>query len=315
MYKPNKAPAFQFYAGDFLSDINVSTMSMSQRGIYITLLAYEWIEGSLPNNEAMLKKLCSNHPTFEEDWKEMKHCFVVDGKTLANPRLEKERKNMTDYRERMSKNGRKGAKARWDGKAIAEPSNKEVEDKEEVNLHDEFENEFWAIYPRRDSKKRAMEKYVSLRKGGAAMSTIIDGLKSYIKYWRSSGTEPAFIPMPSTWLNQERYNDELLSGSKTIKNLDLKKTFNWMCDACGHEKTSDRELKTSEKLCRECEEGFYYSKSSITHERAVVESNKKARISRAAGVQPEISSTINNEESGKAEFERSFNNMVNKLGA
>ena len=47
----NKRPAFQFYAGDFLSDYDVVCMNMSQRGIYITLLAHSWLEAGIPNNE------------------------------------------------------------------------------------------------------------------------------------------------------------------------------------------------------------------------------------------------------------------------
>ena len=56
--KISKAPAFQFYASDFLSDLNVQMMTMAQRGIYITLLAMEWIEGSLPSNIQSLQILC-----------------------------------------------------------------------------------------------------------------------------------------------------------------------------------------------------------------------------------------------------------------
>ena len=33
----SKAPAFQFYAGDFLSDLKVATMSMEERGVNINL--------------------------------------------------------------------------------------------------------------------------------------------------------------------------------------------------------------------------------------------------------------------------------------
>jgi len=37
---PNKAPAFQFYAQDFLT--GVMDMTMEERGLYITLLARQW---------------------------------------------------------------------------------------------------------------------------------------------------------------------------------------------------------------------------------------------------------------------------------
>ena len=74
-FKKGKSPAFQLYAGDFLSDINVKIMTMSQRGMYITLLLHEWIEGSLPNNKQHIRILCENHPNFEKDWEQVKPRF------------------------------------------------------------------------------------------------------------------------------------------------------------------------------------------------------------------------------------------------
>lgn len=68
-----KAPAFQFYASDFLSDINVVTMSMSQRGIYITLIAHEWLEGKLPADVSTLKRLCGNQRTGSRTGKKLAH--------------------------------------------------------------------------------------------------------------------------------------------------------------------------------------------------------------------------------------------------
>ena len=220
--KTGKSPAFPMYASDFLSDINVKLMTMRQRGIYLTLLLHQWIEDSLPANINHLKTLCENSDGFEEDWEMVKHCFSEKKGRLYNPRLEVERDSQRKRQEKNSKNGKKGALKRWhsDSEAIATPlpSNKEIEkevDKEVENkktltktLNKEFEEDFWSKYPRRDNKKRAKDKYVQLRKSGTEKDDILDGLNSYIKQWRTSGTEPEFIPMASTWLHQERFSDE-----------------------------------------------------------------------------------------------------------
>ena len=84
--KLGKAPAFQFYASDFLSDINVTTMTMAQRGMYITLLAFEWIEGSLPTDLLKLRILCGNHPDFDNDWQIVMNCFIEKDGRLYNNR-------------------------------------------------------------------------------------------------------------------------------------------------------------------------------------------------------------------------------------
>lgn len=325
--RKNKAPSFHMYAGDFLSDMNVRLMTMAQRGMYITLLLHEWIEGSLPSSLPHLRILCDNHPDFDSDWKEISHCFYDEDGRTYNSRLEKERKQMNEYRDRQSDSGKMGAKARWNkknGTAIAPPSNKEVEIEVEIEVEnkiktkklkkkkndytDEFENEFWSIYPRRDSKKRAMEKYISTRDSGVSLEKIISGLKSYIKHWRASGTEPSYIPMATTWLNQERYDDELLNKNNSAKALVLNKTFNFMCDSCGIEKKTDRELTTSEKVC-ECGEGFFYTKSSIQHERNIV--NSKA-VAKSKGIESPNSSEDTNIDSN--DFSNQFNNLVNSLG-
>ena len=306
--KINKAPAFQFYAGDFLSDLNVQIMTMAQRGIYITLLAMEWIEGSLPSDMKTLKVLCGQHPNFEDDWNSIKHCFYEENGRIYNRRLESERNNMISYRERMSSNGKKGAKARWDGKAIARPSNKEVEvevkkkrNVKEKLYYDEFENEFWVAYPRKDNKKRAKDKYWKLRNSGIEKETIMNGLKSYIRQWKKAGTESEFIPMASTWLNQERYEDELISGAKVIENLTVKKSYDWICIECGEETTTEKDLGVNDKLCP-CGDGILETKSSVLAQRSAVGSRPAAKIS----------STQNSEE--KKEFEKAFGNMLNSMG-
>ena len=315
--KISKAPAFQFYASDFLSDLNVQMMTMAQRGIYITLLAMEWIEGSLPSNIQSLQILCRQHTNFEEDWDAIKHCFYEDNGRIYNRRLESERNNMISYRERMSNNGKKGAKARWNGKAIAEPSNKEVEVRSKsrsntkVKLYnEEFENEFWSLYPRRDNKKRAKDKYLSLRKSGIKKEVILEGLKSYIKQWKSAGTESEFIPMASTWLNQERYDDELISSSKVIKNLTVTKKYDYMCIECKSEKTTKEELSVNDRLC-ECGDGIYESKKSVLTQISLDAGKKNA----ATSSEEKASTPEKPDENEKQEFQKAFSNMLNSMGA
>jgi hypothetical protein len=43
-----KAPAFQFYAADWLADEAASVMSLEEEGAYIRDLCYCWREGSIP---------------------------------------------------------------------------------------------------------------------------------------------------------------------------------------------------------------------------------------------------------------------------
>lgn len=67
-------------------------------------------------------------------------------------------------------------------------------------------DEFWNLYPRKDNKKRA--KIIFIRKIDDVLifSTVIEALKNQIEFkW----SDPEYIPMPTTWLNGERWNDEI----------------------------------------------------------------------------------------------------------
>ena len=318
-FKKGKSPAFQLYAGDFLSDINVKIMTMSQRGMYITLLLHEWIEGSLPNNEQHIRILCENHPNFEKDWEQVKPRFFEKNGRLYNKRLEEERGNSIAYRERMSANGRKGALKRWQShsKPIAKPCNIEVE--EEVKVEDkkinynniylkEFEQEFWKIYPRKDNKKRAKDKYIMLRKKGVQKEKIIDGLIAYIKQWKENNTEAEFIPMASSWLHQERYDDELIGKAKVVQNLKMqKKEWHYICDGCLKEKTTKHKITTAEDGICDCGEGFFMSKKEYELIKASFKRSDKQHKTRK-----QENSSLENIH--KKEFEDNFKSMMNKIG-
>ncbi len=115
----NKAPAFQFYAADFLADEGVILMSMAARGIYITLLAFQWREGSIPSEFPLLAKLCGCHTdVIESHWQELKMRFVPhpeNPRRLINVTLENQRIAMEEYRKMRANAGTKGATARWRG--------------------------------------------------------------------------------------------------------------------------------------------------------------------------------------------------------
>lgn len=116
-----KAPAFQFYPGDFLRDQHVMMMTYEERGIYITLLSSEWLEGSIPADLELLSKLLRiSRDEMEQLWSAVGPCFVpISNKNksrLINPRLKVERKKQKSYRNKQAKNARKGVEKRKENK-------------------------------------------------------------------------------------------------------------------------------------------------------------------------------------------------------
>jgi len=104
----NKSPAFQFYPKDFLSDINVVSMNMEERGIYITLLSICWIEDGIPIDSPLVSNwLKTGSP--------LKECFYEKDGKLRNRRLDKERKKQVDWAKKSAEGGKSTQRKRWDG--------------------------------------------------------------------------------------------------------------------------------------------------------------------------------------------------------
>lgn len=137
MSKAKKAPAFQFYAAEFLVDENVVLMSNQQVGCYIKLMAYCWREGSIPADVSKVAKLCGEDGSvMAQLWLGISECFEVASalpNRLVHPRLQIERDKQEQFKSERAVSGKKGAQARWDkekqGKSAADPVNSSAIDK------------------------------------------------------------------------------------------------------------------------------------------------------------------------------------------
>lgn len=122
----SKAPAFQFYPKDYLSDAKTRAMTFKQRGMYWDLVSHCWLEGGLPADPKEIARILgvSTSARFEKnDWPVIGKCFrLIDG-GHQHPRLELERRKQSEHREERSEAGKRGADKRWHshGSAIKEP--------------------------------------------------------------------------------------------------------------------------------------------------------------------------------------------------
>lgn len=81
---------------------------------------------------------------------------------------------------------------------------KTVDDSGESSEWDLFEL-FWKNYPKKMDKKVAQNRFLSLSKKNQAI--VLDWLNRWNLHWKSEKTEMRFIPLPSTWLNKERWKE------------------------------------------------------------------------------------------------------------
>jgi hypothetical protein len=76
-------------------------------------------------------------------------------------------------------------------------------------------DEFWSIYPRKIAKAVARKAWQRLTPEQQLMAAKV--IDSHCQYWKTKETELEFIPHPATWLNQERWEDELVIEPKKQK--------------------------------------------------------------------------------------------------
>lgn len=75
-----------------------------------------------------------------------------------------------------------------------------------ASVPDRFQ-EFWSSYPRKIGKPKAQAAWKRLTKAKVDPQTIIDGCERWATYYAQARTEQRFIPHPTTWLNDARYDD------------------------------------------------------------------------------------------------------------
>jgi hypothetical protein len=72
---------------------------------------------------------------------------------------------------------------------------------------------FWTAYPRKADKGHGRAAWAKAIKRGADPNTIIAAAERYADYCARADTEPRFIAHASTWLNGERWEDQLAAAS------------------------------------------------------------------------------------------------------
>lgn len=106
---------FDFYARDWLLSQRVTLMSLAQQGLYMRMLAASAMQGPLPADPRRLAQLAGvAWEEFAVLWTDpLRGCWVSDGASLTNARLEAEREKAAQRSAKKSEAGRKGNAERW----------------------------------------------------------------------------------------------------------------------------------------------------------------------------------------------------------
>jgi hypothetical protein len=76
-------------------------------------------------------------------------------------------------------------------------------------------DEFWMMYPRKVAKAAAKKAWAKLTEEQQLQAA--KAIDEHCQYWKAKETRLEFIPHAATWLNQERWEDELVIEPKKEK--------------------------------------------------------------------------------------------------
>lgn len=103
------------------------------------------------------------------------------------------------------------------GTATPKEKDKDKEkEKEEV-----FGSSFWPAYPRKESKLPAQKAWMSISPD--LYGTIISALERHKQSAQWKKDNGQYIPLPATWLNQKRWEDELAPSASSHGKVDSSK--------------------------------------------------------------------------------------------
>jgi len=200
-------------------------LTLAEHGAYSLLLDYYYSsENPLPENDNAIAGIIGC--TLSE-WLEVKE-NVTRYFTVTNGRLIheicdnviqtqlKRRKDGADriakYREKLNKincnDGVTGYKRVSNAPKGKERKGKEKKDKTIIRFDD-----FWSIYPLKVGKQGALAKYKVAIKS-VSEDTLIEGAKKYAEFVKIEKTDSKYIAHATTWLNQGRWEDELVESNK-----------------------------------------------------------------------------------------------------
>jgi hypothetical protein len=98
------------------------------------------------------------------------------------------------------------------------PIGKERKGKEQSESYDSLFERFYESYPKKVGKPAALKSFQKCRPSETLLQTMLDALEYQKQSSQWQKDDGQYIPNPSTWLNQERWNDTIEESAPIHKN-------------------------------------------------------------------------------------------------
>ncbi len=194
--------------------INDSRLSFRARGVLIWLL--DKPDGWHFNSEAMAREAKEGREAIRTALRELADLGYIVRSKEQDARghwltFTEVRESPTEAQESVIGNPGSGCPALGSPGAIEITGSEDCE-RTKISPSAEPEDDgfdaFWALYPRKVEKKDALRAWNKARKN-AEPEVIIRGLNARTDWWKAACTEMRHIPHAASWLNGERWNDEI----------------------------------------------------------------------------------------------------------
>lgn len=201
---------------EFWEDTIMSELSPLTRLFYIALWNFADDEGYIKNNHKWLKIKCLPYDKVDisELIKELVNHdrIAISGEVIFIKNFTKYQKINKPQPSTLSQEFKDSRNVHG---MVRECERTKREEEEEIEEEEEEEEEmckedfarFWEIYPNKKNRKKAEEKFLKLN--NSLLPEILSSLQKQIQCeaWARDGGK--FIPHPTTWLNGERWKDDI----------------------------------------------------------------------------------------------------------
>lgn len=114
----NRFETLQLNPTDLLADEKFASLNCEQRGIWLNLMFFYWNNGSLPDDNKQLAKLCQCYAcALHEHWASYACWFPenpMQPGSLSCPFLDSMKQNLEEAKKRKNAKAKKAANARWE---------------------------------------------------------------------------------------------------------------------------------------------------------------------------------------------------------
>ena len=223
---------FKFYGGEYISDPKMLALSACEKSCWVTLLCY----ASMDDFDGVVRYLSEDQlmaqaggNSNEDEWNRTKG--VLDHfQRLGMLQQSNGEITITNWRKRQETfltNAERQARFRDKQKrntGITRPRNESNARLDKTRL-DKTRNtarfeKFWSLYPRKEGKKKAEQAFDKIDPSAEVFAKMLKGLEAHKAGEQWTKDDGKFVPHPTTWLNGERWEDEVRGGKKKSTKYD-----------------------------------------------------------------------------------------------